>query len=375
MVYNGLMFREKIRESARRVVEMLGSYPDIADNELQTKISLIEPVLRSLGYDTTHPEQVTLEVATELGGRIDYMLTGETKATIAVEAKRAGMNLSDKETKQLRAYFTFSEAVSGILTNGVTYWLFTDLDKRNIMDLEPFRKIDIRNATENDLRHLEHLARSRVSKDRVHEQARQERYQAQINSIVAQELTEPSQDFLKLVGKKAGIKPLNKTNLEFLRPLVTESIRQNRSEKPPTDPTPEPPPSTPPQQGKQPNPNGAAKTKARFQGATLFGESLAVKTYAQTLAAVVTELQALHSDDFDNVVINRSKFRGRKYWMISRKEDDLAPYSRKVRIGGYRLDTNLSAQDIIKRSHLFLEAFGHKPADLVIHTKDDPTPA
>ena len=367
------MFREKIRESARRVVEMLESYPDIADNELQTKISLIEPVLRSLGYDTTHPEQVTLEVATELGGRIDYMLTGETKATIAVEAKRAGMNLSDKETKQLRAYFTFSEAVSGILTNGVTYWLFTDLDKRNVMDLEPFRKIDIRNATDNDLRHLEHLARSRVSKDRVHEQARQERYQAQINSIVAQELTEPSQEFLRLVGKKAEIKPLNKGNLAMLEPLVAEALRRSSGE-----PAPEvsPPPTAPsPKSETQKKSPSSPKTKTVYQGASLFGNPLVANNWAQMLRDVVAELQVRHPDDFDKVVSNPQVFRAKKYWMISKESSDLSSKRTKAKVGEFWVDTNLNAKNKIKRSHHFLKAFGYDPEDLVIHTQDDPAPA
>ncbi len=368
------MFREKIKEHSERVSRMLGKYPDIAHNEALAQTSLIQPCFASLGYDLGHPEQVTPEVKTELGGRIDYVLTGEDGSQIAVETKKPAVNLSDKEIKQLRAYYTFSAAVAGILTNGIDYWLFTDLDKGNIMDVDPYHKIDIRNISDNDLRHLETLAREEVSQNAVHKQAQRERNQTLINAIVAQELDKPSPEFLKMVGKKAEIKPLHKANLDSLRPLVAEAIRRNLSKETPTDPTPEPTPSTPPQQGKPPNTTGLGN-KTRFQGAALFGKSLAVKTYAQTLVAVVTELQALHSDDFDEVVSNRSKFLGRKYWMISRKENDLAPYSRKIRIGGYRLDTNLSAQDIIKRSNLFLEAFGHQPGDLVIYTKNESTPA
>ena len=85
------------------------------------------------------------------------MLTGETNVKIAVEAKKAGTTLTVKETNQLRSYFTFSEAVAGVLTNGIDVWLFTDLDKANGMDAEPYLAVDIRNVTDNDIHHLQTL--------------------------------------------------------------------------------------------------------------------------------------------------------------------------------------------------------------------------
>ena len=90
------MFREKIKEHGGRVETLLKDYPEIAAMEASTKSSLIEPLLRCLGYDTGHPQQVSLEVLTELGGRIDYVLTGLSNVKIAVEAKKAGTTLSVK---------------------------------------------------------------------------------------------------------------------------------------------------------------------------------------------------------------------------------------------------------------------------------------
>ncbi len=381
------MFREKARESAAQVAEMLDTYPDIANNEIWTKTSLIQPFLTSLGYDTVHPGQVKLEVTTELGGRIDYVLTGESNAAIAVEAKRAGLTLSDKETNQLRSYFTFSEAVAAILTNGVDYWLFTDLHKRNVMDSEPYHRIDIRNLTDTDLRHLETLTRSRISQDAVHKQAQEGLYQVLIDSIVAQELRTPSPEFLRMVGKKAEIKPLNKANLAMLETLVTESIRHvlSKSAPKPSDPPPgsDLPPAVPPVSA-EPTPDKsrekltggpkAADTKARFLGATLFGEALSVKNYKEVLTSVVADLQSRHSDTFDEVVRDHQMFRGRKHWKISKETSDL-PSRATFKVGQHWVGTNLNAKDKIKRAHLFLTAFGHRPEDLVIHTKDDSPPA
>ena len=171
VAYNGLMFREEIMEHAEWVAEILQTHPAIANSEAQTKTTLIEPLLHCLGFVPRDPEQVTLEVPTELGGKIDYVLTGEANTKIAVEAKRRGVNLSEKEINQLRSYFTFSEAVAGVLTNGVDYWLFTDLDKTNVMDAAPYHRVDVNHLTDNDIHHLETLTRSQVGQSAVHEQA------------------------------------------------------------------------------------------------------------------------------------------------------------------------------------------------------------
>ncbi|MCQ3804760.1 MAG: type I restriction enzyme HsdR N-terminal domain-containing protein [Acidimicrobiia bacterium] len=244
------MFREKITEHGLRVETLLNDFPEIKTIEASTKSSLIEPLLRCLGYDTSHPQQVALEVLTELGGRIDYVLTGGTNVKIAVEAKKAGTTLSVKETNQLRSYFTFSEAVAGVLTNGIDVWLFTDLDKANVMDAEPYLTVDIRNVTDNDIHHLQTLTRMQVNPTAIHEQAQRERYRTQVNTIVAEELAAPSQEFLRLVGKKVGIKPLTKAHLKLLRPLITEALKRARGplrhDPPPPPPKPPPPPQKPP---------------------------------------------------------------------------------------------------------------------------------
>ena len=191
VAYNGLMFRERVREHAVTVAERLAAYPDIATTEAQTKNSLIEPFLRCLGYDPSHPEQVTLEVPTEFGGKIDYVLTGQANVKIAVEAKKAGVKLSEKETNQLRSYFTFSEAVAAILTNGADYWLFTDLNKANVMDATPYQRVDVKHLTDNDIHHLETLTRSQVRQSAVHEQAKRERRRKLLNEIVDQRIGLP----------------------------------------------------------------------------------------------------------------------------------------------------------------------------------------
>ncbi len=338
------MLREKIREHADWVAKILQGHPGITKSEATTKNSLIEPFLRCLHYDTTHPAQVALEVPTELGAKIDYVLTGQGNVKIAVEAKRAGITLSEKETNQLRSYFTFSEAVAGILTNGVDYWLFTDLEKTNVMDSEPYRKVDVRNLTNTDIRHLESLTRRSVNQNSIHQQAQRERYRTLVQQIVGQELSSPSQEFLKLVGKKVGIKPLTKSNLKLLEPLVREAISRNLGIGPPP-PCPE---GTPPAQ------------------VALFGKVIPAENYRQILTSVVTELQRRHSDFAERVLKEPFMKAGRKWQYISTDKKDLCPPHAKRKVGAYFVDVHFNARNAVKRARVFLKAFGHDPEELVV---------
>lgn len=369
------MFREKITEHGERVKTLLKDFPHIATIEASTKTSLIEPFLQCLGYDTSHPQQVSLEVLTELGGRIDYLLTGRANAKIAVEAKKAGTTLSVKETNQLRSYFTFSESVAGVLTNGVDVWLFTDLSKDNVMDAEPYLMVDTRTVTESGLRHLETLTRNRVSKSAIHKLAQEEQRRKLVRGVVTKELNTPSQDFLRLIGKKAGIKPLTKATLESLQPLVAEALSLSTAPPLPQNPVIVGP--HPPAKPSSPSPiltagQKAAETLKKFQGATLFGDSLPVTNYTQLLVEVAKELLKRHPDRFKELVQEAPFFKpGRKWQWVSRDEEDIFPDNPRRKVGDFFFDVVLSAKNKEKRARLLLERLGHKPEeDLQIHLAD-----
>ena len=340
-------------------------YPDISAIEAQTKRSLIEPFLSCLGYDPSHPEQVNVEVRTELGGKIDYVLASPQETKVAVEAKKASIALSQKETNQLRSYFTFSEVAVGILTNGVDYWLFTDLDKSNVMDSEPYRRVDLRNLSDNDVQHFLALARGSVKGAVIHQHAERERYSRIINQIVARELAYPSEEFVRLVGKKAGVKPLTRAKLVQLRPLI--AVAMNPSAEVET-----PQPSPVPASAQPPAPSRPEKTvpKSLLQAA-LFGEPLEVRSFRELLTAVVRELQIRHPQDFGSRVRREPFVKENRRWQyISTDEQDFSPSRGKHQVGEYWVDTHHSASNVLRRARLFLREFGHDPDQLVVDASD-----
>ena len=68
--------------------------PALSGSEWLTRYTLIDPLLRELGWDTEDPELVIPEYSSG-GGRADYALLGnDGKPAMIVEAKKLGEPLS-----------------------------------------------------------------------------------------------------------------------------------------------------------------------------------------------------------------------------------------------------------------------------------------
>ncbi|HNG91135.1 MAG TPA: type I restriction endonuclease, partial [Saprospiraceae bacterium] len=111
------------------------------------------PFIQLLGYDVFNHKEVVPEFTADAGIRksekVDYALIKDEKPIILIECKKCADKL-DKHGTQLIRYFTFSSAKFGILTNGVVFWFFTDLDKANIMDTHPFFQFNLTDYTDSD---------------------------------------------------------------------------------------------------------------------------------------------------------------------------------------------------------------------------------
>ena len=83
--------------------ERIGAHrQSLQSNETRTRMALIDPLLRALGWDTGDPALVLPEY--ESSGRADYALLGGTgKPSAVIEAKKLG-ELQDKNRDQMSKY-------------------------------------------------------------------------------------------------------------------------------------------------------------------------------------------------------------------------------------------------------------------------------
>ena len=111
---------------------------DHLETEEATKNALVMPFIAALGWDVFNPAEVipefTADVLDRKGEKVDYAIKYNDEIVILFECKKAKCNLSDTEMNQLYRYFTATNARIGVLTNGIKYRFYSDLDEPNKMD-------------------------------------------------------------------------------------------------------------------------------------------------------------------------------------------------------------------------------------------------
>lgn len=211
-------FQTEVKELAERVAKLK---PNIQTEE-STKHSLIMPFLKTLGYDVFDPTIVvpefTADIGTKKGEKVDYAILRDGKPLILIEAKHHTANL-DNHNSQLLRYYTVTEAKFGILTNGIEYRFFTDLDETNKMDTKPFLTINLESLKEKHIKDLEQFAKDSMNIDQILNMAGRKKYINELQSIFKKEIKDPSDEFVKFFAKKMTDKMLTQAVVEEYRAL------------------------------------------------------------------------------------------------------------------------------------------------------------
>lgn len=210
--------------SLKKQSSYVQKYRNILCNEEHTKIGFIIPFFKVLGYDMHLPDEVIAEYScdfgTKKGEKVDFAIMKGSKPYILVEAKHCSKALNEKFASQLSRYFNQTDVKLGILTNGVEYWFYSDFDKVNVMDSEPFYKFDILNFTEEDAAKLYNFTKDVFYKDEG------VLTNWKINGVVSlyrewleEQTTKPSRDFLKLFCSSLSYK----VNVDDLQKVLEEN--------------------------------------------------------------------------------------------------------------------------------------------------------
>lgn len=221
-------FADRIHAHAKRVAEL----KEHSRTEEATKTSLIMPFLYMLGYDAFDPRVVVPEfkahVGTKKGERVDYAIRRDGDVIILVEAKAVGDCLDSGRAAQLHRYFHgLPSAKIAILTDGVVYKFFTNLEKPNIMDDRPFMVFDFLNIEEALVPELMKLCNDCFNVEKARSAAQDLKYLGQMKEVIAKELKDPSDELARLLAKKIYNRPVTAGLLELFRGHVKTAFDQN----------------------------------------------------------------------------------------------------------------------------------------------------
>jgi len=193
-------FIDQIRTLAARIM----STKDMIQTEEATKNAMVMPFIQSLGYNVFNPLEVTPEliadVGTKKGEKVDSAILRDGKPIMLFECKKCGDDLNIKHASQLFRYFHVTEARFGVLTNGLVYRFFTDLEHLNKMDEKPFFEFNILDFKDQDIEELKKFAQSTFDIERILTTANELKYTRAIQNVLSELMVNPTEEFIRLVS-------------------------------------------------------------------------------------------------------------------------------------------------------------------------------
>lgn len=195
-------------ENIAALVQRLPKLTDHLLTEEATKNALVMPFISALGYDVFNPQEVVPEYVADVGikrgEKVDYTIMKDGEVVLLVECKKAGTDLGQASASQLYRYFSVTKTRIAILTNGVHYWFYSDLDAPNRMDARPFLVLDLSDPRPSALQEVRKLAKGEFELDRMLSAASELKYLSEIKSIFAAQLEDPDEEFVRFFFSRAN---------------------------------------------------------------------------------------------------------------------------------------------------------------------------
>lgn len=219
-------FSDRIRDLAARIPRQV----EHIQTEEATKNAFIMPFIAALGYDVFNPLEVTPELHADVGlkkgEKVDYAILKDGKPIVLFECKHHAADLAKEHASQLYRYFSVTEARFAVLTNGIVYWFYTDLEAPNRLDAKPFFEFTMLDVRDQDLEELKKFTKSAFNLDAILTTASELKYTRAIKQLMAAELQEPSEEFVRFFGSRVYPGKMTPAVREKFTLITKRALRQ-----------------------------------------------------------------------------------------------------------------------------------------------------
>ncbi|KJR46715.1 hypothetical protein UF75_2898 [Desulfosporosinus sp. I2] len=217
-------FKEELQKLSTQIAERRIH----VTNEEMTKQSLILPFIQLLGFDIYNPLEVRPEYIADFGKKksekVDYAIFKDSIPVMFFEAKSVNEKLHNHDA-QLCRYFNSAKDVSvGIITNGIEYRFFTDINDTNIMDNKPFFVVNITKLKESEIENLAKFRKDSFNKESLTRCAEELTYASTLDNNIKELLKNPSDEFVRFLLKDFNFQRITSNIVEKFRPIVKQSI-------------------------------------------------------------------------------------------------------------------------------------------------------
>ncbi len=221
-----MVLSDNLKDISNTIIEKI----DNIQTEEATKTAFIMPFIMALGYNVFDPTEVVPEFIADIGKKrgekVDYAIMIDDKPVILIECKPCHSNLDKEHASQLYRYFSSTEARFGVLTNGIIYKFYTDIEKPNIMDEKPFFELDMLNINDISTKEINKFAKSSFDLDNILESASELKYKKEIKKIMLKQLEKPSDDFVRFFAKEVYNGPLTQNIREQFSEITKSAFNQ-----------------------------------------------------------------------------------------------------------------------------------------------------
>jgi hypothetical protein len=216
-----------LKDQIKQLSDRIEKLKDNLQTEEATKNALIMPFLQALGYDVFNPLEVvpeyTCDIGTKKGEKIDYAILRDGTPAILIECKHWGQDLTLHDNQLLR-YFNVSPAKFGLLTNGIIYKFYTDLESENKMDEKPFLEVNLTDIKDYHIEELKKFHKSYFDISNILSSASELKYTSELKAVIKREFETPSPEFVKLLARQVYDSNITSKALDMFTGLVKKSI-------------------------------------------------------------------------------------------------------------------------------------------------------
>ncbi|WP_353079714.1 type I restriction enzyme HsdR N-terminal domain-containing protein [Flavobacterium sp.] len=205
-------------------------------NEAQTRQYLIEPIIEILGY--SRMDDMLTEINAGWGQKNDKadigLLVKGKNPEIIVECKKYGKSLTDKEAWQLNGYFINTPSCKlGILTNGLEWRVYSadEANKETSLNVNPFLVFNFNEINDSLIDNLSKLHKNNIDIKELLEEATDFYFLQGFSNAFANELYDPSDDFIKAIFNRMNGKRMTDQVKLKIREQINSNTIQNALKK------------------------------------------------------------------------------------------------------------------------------------------------
>jgi len=334
-------------------------------DEAATKQAYILRILQYLGWNIFDVSEVIPEYS--VGTRkVDYALACNSVKKVFIEVKRVGEDLENHQ-EQLLSY-SFQEGVKlAVLTNGITWWFYLPLNEGS-WEQRKFYTIEITDQEPKEIaeRFVDFLDKENVRTGKAIEHAesviKSKKRENAINETMPKAwnklINEEDELLIELLAetteKMCGYKPDVKTVVAFVKENLSGAShvedRRSKSRKPVRSGG---------------NVKGTEKeyTFKSISHIRFNHERYSVKSWKEMLLTICGVLYRSHKKEFTKVFA----LVGRKRPYFSKNPNELRS-PEEIGDSGIYVETNLSANSIVRLAYDIISLFNYTERDLVIET-------